>query len=83
MLTVSRALQIQYLSLVMLKDIMLTATLHLSNKVTVYLLDHRSRMRKVGSRVMHRSDDTKECMCTKVEALGAQMVEIFNFKFLK
>lgn len=52
MLTVSRALQIQYLSLVMLKDPMLTAALHLSNKVTVYLLDHRSRMGMVRSHEM-------------------------------
>lgn len=66
-LTVSRPLQIQYLALVMLKEPVLTAALHLSNKVTVYLLDHRSRIRTVGSQVKHRSDDTEECMCTKVE----------------
>ena len=42
-LTVSMELQIQYSSLVMLRDLMLTAALHLSNKVTVYLSDHRSR----------------------------------------
>lgn len=77
MLTVSRALQIQYFSLVvMLKEPMLTAALHLSNKVTVYLLDHRGRILKVGSQEMHRSDDTKECMWTKLESLGAQMVAI-------
>lgn len=35
--------RIQYLSLVMVKEPMLTAALHLSNKVTVYLLDHRRR----------------------------------------
>lgn len=76
MLTVSGALQIQHFSLVMLKDPMLTAALHLSNKVTVYLLDHRSRKRTVGSEEMHRSDDTKECMCTKLQSLGGLVVAI-------
>lgn len=47
MLTVSRAVQIQYSPLVMLKAPVLTG-LHLSNKVTVYLSDHRGRVRKVG-----------------------------------
>lgn len=37
MLTVSGALPIQYFSLVMVKDPVLTAALHLSNEVTVYI----------------------------------------------
>lgn len=55
MLTVSTALQIQYFSLVMVKGLMLTTGLHLSNKVTVYLLDHRRRVERWE---MHGSEDT-------------------------
>lgn len=50
--------------LVMVKEPMLTAALHLSNKVTVYLSDHRRRRRMVRSQEMHRSNDTEECMNT-------------------
>lgn len=50
--------QIQYSSLVMVKEPVLTAALHLSDKVTVYLSDHRRRKRTPGSQEMHWSDDT-------------------------
>lgn len=43
LLTVSMALQIQPSSLVMLKELVLTVALHLADKVTVDLSDHRSR----------------------------------------
>lgn len=48
------------------KGSLLTAALHLSNKVTVYLLDHRSRMRKVGSWEVCRLDDTEECKSVRL-----------------
>lgn len=80
MLTVSRPACIQYLSpLVMVKQLVLTAALHLSNKVTVYLIGPQEE-RDSRSQEMHRSGNTEECISTKLESRTFSISDTSPFK---
>lgn len=61
-------------SLVMVKDPMLTTALRLSHKVTVYLLDHRRRMKIPGDAEIEWPD-----CCPHFKGFMLELITFFNY----